>query len=100
MKHFEKTQRLSEIFNKCAIHTYSKKKINTCVLLMCQLIPNYYKLGLSEGKDEEAKEAMIKALQKLEDELTARAGKFFGGGFMLHIFNILYSLTPAKSSCA
>eukprot|EP00916_Digyalum_oweni_P011515 GHVL01019164.1.p1 GENE.GHVL01019164.1~~GHVL01019164.1.p1 ORF type:complete len:217 (-),score=13.71 GHVL01019164.1:1240-1890(-) len=41
-------------------------------------IPNYYKVMRTEGKDEEAKETLTKALQKLDEEVSKR-GKFFGG---------------------
>lgn len=43
-----------------------------------KFIPSFYKVMRSYGKDEEAKEAMTKAMNKLEGELATR-GKFFGG---------------------
>lgn len=42
-------------------------------------IPNYYKMVFSEGKDKEAAQVIITALQKLENELKERKSVFFGG---------------------
>lgn len=43
-----------------------------------KFVPNYYKALRSKGEDQEAVEALKKALQRLEDELGV-SGKFFGG---------------------
>ncbi|KAL8593225.1 hypothetical protein ACOMHN_009880 [Nucella lapillus] len=43
-----------------------------------KFVTNYYKTLRSKGSDEEAKDALTKGLNKMEEEIAAR-GKFFGG---------------------
>ncbi|XP_025099817.1 glutathione S-transferase omega-1-like [Pomacea canaliculata] len=43
-----------------------------------KFVPNFYKVLRSKGKDDEARHELLKALQKINDEISKR-GKFFGG---------------------
>ncbi|XP_076450564.1 glutathione S-transferase omega-1-like [Babylonia areolata] len=43
-----------------------------------KLAANFYKFMRSDGKDEEAKDTLIKAMNNLEEQIAVR-GKFFGG---------------------
>lgn len=55
-----------------------------------KFVSNFYKVVFSQGKDEEAVKAVNTALQRLEDELTQRGTKFFGGNQVAFVDYMLW----------